>query len=141
MGKLERRLWRVGEGRTFGGIKDELHEKNGEILISQEGLGVLKSTRQSPCEPFRRFKSTSWISTHTYRVWPKVTHKWTSLSSSSIPPSRVFVGRLVTAVEPVPRLPFFPSLIPVHAGWEDVPQVQCPVSSFMETSPLRTSVT
>lgn len=52
MGKLEWRLWGVGEGRTFGGIKDELHEKNGEILISQEGLGVLKSTRQSPREPF-----------------------------------------------------------------------------------------
>lgn len=66
MGKLEWRFWGVGEGRTFGGIKDELHEKNGEILISQEGLGVLKSTRQSPREPFRRFKSTSWISTHTH---------------------------------------------------------------------------
>lgn len=113
MGKLERCLCGVGEGRTFGGIKDELHEKNGEILINQGGLEVLESTLQSPREPFRRCKSTSRIRTHTYRAWPKVTHKWTSLTSSSIPPSRVFVGRLVTAVEPVPRLPFFPSLIPL----------------------------
>lgn len=37
--------------QTFGRIKVELHEKKGEIVISQEALEGLRTPRQSPPEP------------------------------------------------------------------------------------------